>query len=75
MLDFSFIFRAADGIKIINQLDDDVFTTVIKYVHKNMSLSDDHADVDDDGGLEKWVDLRWSSARWACNEIHRWTQC
>lgn len=53
LLNFSFIFRAADGIKIINQLDDDVFTTVIKYVHKNMSLSDDHADVDDDGGLEK----------------------
>lgn len=48
-----FCERAADGIKIINQLDDDVFTTVIKYVHKNMSLSDEHADVDDDGGLEK----------------------
>lgn len=49
--------RAADGIKIINQLDDDVFTTVIKYVHKNMSLSDEHADVDDDGGLEKLEQL------------------
>lgn len=53
LLHLFLICRAADGIKIINQLDDDVFTTVIKYVHKNMSLSDEHADVDDDGGLEK----------------------
>lgn len=47
--------RAADGIKIINQLNDDVFTTVIKYVHKNMSLSGGNAtpDTEDDGGLEK----------------------
>lgn len=47
--------RAADGIKIINQLNDDVFTTVIKYVHKNMSLSSENAtaDTEDDGGLEK----------------------
>lgn len=48
-----FSCRAESGIKIINQLDDDVFTTVIKYVHKHMSLSEEHADVDDDGGLEK----------------------
>lgn len=46
--------RAADGIKIINQLNDDVFTTVINYVHKNMSLSGQTTDTaDDDGGLEK----------------------
>lgn len=45
---------AADGIKIINQLNDDVFTTVINYVHKNMPLSGEAADTaDDDGGLEK----------------------
>lgn len=47
-------YRAADGIKIINQLNDDVFTTVIKYVHKNMSLSGENANADtEDNGLEK----------------------
>lgn len=46
-------FRAAEGIKIINQLDDDVFTTVINYVHKNMSPSTESSDADDDDGLEK----------------------
>lgn len=50
---FIFSSSAADGIKIINQLSDDVFTTVIKYVHKNMSLSGENPDADDDGGLEK----------------------
>ena len=51
----SIFFRAADGIKIINQLNDEVFTTVIKYVHKNMPLSGETAtaDTEDDGGLEK----------------------
>lgn len=51
----SIFFRAADGIKIINQLNDEVFTTVIKYVHKNMPLSGENAtaDTEDDGGLEK----------------------
>lgn len=44
--------RAADGIKIINQLDDEVFTTVINYVHKNMNPPG-IPDTDDDGGLEK----------------------
>lgn len=55
LLILSIIFRAADGIKIINQLNDDTFTTVIKYVHKNMSLSGENAatDTEDDGGLEK----------------------
>lgn len=40
--------RAADGINIINKLDDDVFTTVINYVHKNMSPEEN----DEDQGLE-----------------------
>lgn len=44
--------RATDGVKIINQLDDEVFTTVINYVHKNMNPSGT-PDTDDDGGLEK----------------------
>lgn len=59
--------RAAEGIKIINRLDADIFTTVINYVHKNMSSPDgggsvsaassasDHhpQDDDDDQGLEE----------------------
>lgn len=45
--------RAAEGIKIINKLDDDVFTTVINYVHKNMSPDDN----DDDRGLEELEQL------------------
>lgn len=47
--------RAAEGIKIINQLDDDVFTTVINYVHKNMSLSNEAQSqmAEDDESLEK----------------------
>lgn len=50
---FQWIYRAADGIKIINQLDDEIFTTVINYVHKNMPPNADATDTDDDGGLEK----------------------
>lgn len=46
--------RAAEGIKIINQLDDDVFQTVISYVHKNMSPDDEeNKDDDDPAGLEE----------------------
>lgn len=37
------------GINIINQLDDDVFQTVLDYVHKNMSPEN----TDDDQGLEE----------------------
>lgn len=47
-------FRAAEGIKIINKLDDEVFTTVISYVHKNMSP--DETD-DDNRGLEELEQL------------------
>lgn len=43
-------YRAAEGTKIINKLDDEVFTTVISYVHKNMSP--DETD-DDNRGLEE----------------------
>ncbi|KAJ6635438.1 COMM domain-containing protein 10 [Pseudolycoriella hygida] len=46
--------RAAEGIKIINKLDDEVFTTVISYVHKNMSP--DETD-DDNRGLEELEQL------------------
>lgn len=48
------ISRAAEGIKIINQLNDDVFHTVINYVHKNMSPDNDG---DDDQGLEELENL------------------
>lgn len=48
--------RAAEGIKIINQLDDEVFTIAINYVYENMSSSHDTtAQLDDDGGLERSV--------------------
>lgn len=54
MVFFVCFCRAAEGIKIINQLDDEVFTTVINYVHKNMSPSAEAAQTaEDDGGLEK----------------------
>lgn len=42
-------YRAAEGINIINRLDDEVFTTVINYVHKNMSPEES----EDDQGLEE----------------------
>lgn len=48
---FHLSYRAADGIKIINQLDDEIFANVINYVHKNMPP--ENSDTDDDGGLEK----------------------
>lgn len=43
------LYRAAEGINIINRLDDEVFTTVINYVHKNMSPDES----EDDQGLEE----------------------
>lgn len=49
MLSFNVQHRAALGINIINQLDDDVFQTVLDYVHKNMSPEN----TDDDQGLEE----------------------
>lgn len=42
--------RAAEGIKIINQLDDDVFVTVVQYVRKNMAPDEND---DQDQGLEE----------------------
>lgn len=50
---YVFFCSAAEGIKIINKLDDDVFTTVINYVHKNMSPEEN----DDDRGLEELEQL------------------
>lgn len=53
-----FFCRAAEGINIINQLDVEVFTTVISYVHKNMTTPPEAAQTaEDDGGLEKSVQI------------------